>query len=169
MFLSYDIIIVTETWLTPDFIDSELGLYNFKIFRLDRNPFNSSHSRGGGVLIAVKSTVTTSPVILNLSDVEQVFAILSLNSTTFLIGSIYLPPLSSPSVIELHFSTLDHLLTTYKPNSIIIFGDYNLPGVSWSFDEFGLTATGNLSPSSSLIMDYFSFLNFFNLITCVIA
>lgn len=167
MFLSYDIIIVTETWLTPDFIDSELGLYNFKIFRLDRNPFNSSHSRGGGVLIYYSIYIII--VILNLSDVEQVFAILSLNSTTFLIGSIYLPPLSSPSVIELHFSTLDHLLTTYKPNSIIIFGDYNLPGVSWSFDEFGLTATGNLSPSSSLIMDYFSFLNFFNLITCVIA
>lgn len=127
MFLSYNIIILTETWLNPDFTDAELGLDNFKIFRLDRNPFNSPHSRGGGVLIAVKLTVPSPLLILNLSDIKQVFAILSLNCTSLLIGYIYLPPPSSLSVIQSHISILDHLLTTKnKPNLVIIFGDYNL-------------------------------------------
>jgi len=43
MFLSYEIIILTETWLTPDITDEELGFERFKIFGLDRNPDNSPH------------------------------------------------------------------------------------------------------------------------------
>ncbi|KAL5240439.1 hypothetical protein ACI65C_007849 [Semiaphis heraclei] len=101
--------------------------------------------------------------MLNYLNVEQVFAILSLGSSSLLIGSTYLPPSSSLSVIESHLSTVENLITTLKATSTIIFGDYNLPGITWSSGNLGLSATGVLSPSSSLIIDSFSFLNFFQL------
>lgn len=42
LFCFYDIIILTETWLYSDYHNSELGLSNYCIFRLDRNPKNSN-------------------------------------------------------------------------------------------------------------------------------
>jgi len=116
MFLSYEIIILTETWLTSDITDAELGFDSFKIFRLDRNPNISPHAQGGGVLIAIKSSLILFPVTLSHPDVEQVFAIISLNSTLLLIGSTYLPHSSSLSVIESHLTTVENLLTSLKPN-----------------------------------------------------
>jgi len=101
--------------------------------------------------------------MLNHLNIEQVVAILSLGSSSLLIGSTYLLPSSSLSVIESHLSTVENLIATLKPTLIIIFGDYNQPGISWSSGDLGLSATGVLSPSSSLIIDSFSFLNFFQL------
>lgn len=161
MFLSYDIIILTETWLSPDISDSELGLDYFTIYRLDRNFINSSHSRGGGVLIAVKSAITSSSITLNNSNVEHVFVLLSIDHSSLLIGSTYLPPLSSILVIESHLSVIEQLLLNHKPDVVLLLGDYNIPGVSWTSDEFGLSAAGDLNTAAALIVDFFSFLNFF--------
>ena len=167
MFLSYDIIILTETWLSPDITDGELGFNSFKIFRLDRNPNNSFHSRGGGVLIAVNSEIISNPVFSINSNVEHLFALLSVHSSSILIGATYLPPSSPTTVIESHLSTIDHLLITLKPDVVFLLGDYNMPNVSWTSDEFGLSASGNLTTSSTLLVDAFSFFNFFQL-NCVV-
>lgn len=45
MFHFYDIIILTETWLTPDISDSELGFAGFQVIRLDINHNNSKFWR----------------------------------------------------------------------------------------------------------------------------
>lgn len=79
MFYFYDIIILTETWLSPDISASEFGFTGFQIIRLDRNHNNSTSLRGGGVLIAIKNTFPFQPVPLTVSNVEQVFVLLSLN------------------------------------------------------------------------------------------
>lgn len=96
MFSFYDIIIFTETWLTPDISDNELGFTGFQVIRLDRNHNNSTSLQGGGVLIAIKNTFNFHPVSLTISNVEQVFAMLFINSCHFLVGGVYLPltPLS---------------------------------------------------------------------------
>lgn len=36
-FLDYDILLLTETWLSSDIVDTELGFTGFTIFRADRN------------------------------------------------------------------------------------------------------------------------------------
>jgi len=61
LFLSYDILILTETWLIPNIPDSELSLFGYQIFRLDRNIQNSPHSRGGGVFIANQTQIQPPP------------------------------------------------------------------------------------------------------------
>lgn len=51
-------VILTETWLNDSIFSNELGLTNYNVFRCDRTSATSVHSRGGGVLIAVKNDVS---------------------------------------------------------------------------------------------------------------
>ena len=69
-----DVIILTETWLTEGFLDSELGLHNFNIYRMDRGAETSPHIRGGGgggVLIAVRRSIRSARVTVQECGVEQ--------------------------------------------------------------------------------------------------
>ena len=48
-----DIVIVTETWLTPTVLDKEILPRDYDIYRRDR----PTDRRGGGVLVAIKSDI----------------------------------------------------------------------------------------------------------------
>lgn len=102
MFYIYDIVVLTVTWLSPDIEDAELGFVGFQVYRLDRNPNNSSFSRGGGVLIAMKISLKSHPVTLTVSNVERVFTSLSIIANNLLISSVYLKPLSPLPIVESH-------------------------------------------------------------------
>jgi len=53
--LNYDLIILTEIWLSRSVNDSELGLCShYAVFRCYRHEIHGPDIRGGGVLIAVK-------------------------------------------------------------------------------------------------------------------
>ena len=56
----FDVICLTETWLSESVFDQEILPINYNIYRKDR------HSRGGGVLIAIKDTFPVSVLSLNL-------------------------------------------------------------------------------------------------------
>lgn len=163
LLLSYDVIILTETWLSPDIHSSELGFEGFRIFRLDRNSLNSPFSRGGGVLIAIKDKFKSSFANTHIVNVEQVFATLTYGSFTLLIGAIYLPPNTALPIIESHTTVLEELISSINPSSVLLCGDFNFPNVTWSNGNLGLCAHGNLSTSSACIADAFSFFNFFQL------
>lgn len=85
MFLSYELIILTEIWLTLDITDAEFGLDSFKIFRLDSNPDNIPYSRDEGVLITINTSIIPSLVTLSHPDVEPIFTILFLSYTSLLL------------------------------------------------------------------------------------
>lgn len=97
---------ITETWLPPNISDGELGLVGFQIFILDKNSDNSYFSREGGVLIAIKFSLKSYPIPSTISNVEQLFAILFLNTSNLIVGDVYLPPHSSFSLIESHLSSV---------------------------------------------------------------
>ncbi|XP_050527786.1 uncharacterized protein LOC126897886 [Daktulosphaira vitifoliae] len=159
----YDILVLTETWLSPDISSSELDFTGYNIVRFDRNSNNSSHSRGDGVLIAFKSTFKSLPLSLDIINVEQSFVLLYINSTSLLIGAVYLPPQSSSSVIDAHILSIETILLNYKPQFVFLCGDYNIPNVTWSSDSLGLSASGSYSSISSSLIDSFSYFNFFQL------
>ncbi|KAF0739496.1 Uncharacterized protein FWK35_00025851 [Aphis craccivora] len=50
---THDVYILTETWLSKELSDAELGLDGYVTFRCDRNINTSSSLRGGDTLIAV--------------------------------------------------------------------------------------------------------------------
>lgn len=53
IFDSYDVIVLTETWLSPNTSNSELDFKWYQIFRLGRNSNISLFSHGGVILLAV--------------------------------------------------------------------------------------------------------------------
>lgn len=154
---TYDIIVLSETWLFPEIRDSELGLTGFQIFRLDRNSSTNAGSRGGGVLVAIRSNLKASLITTDINCIEQLFIILSYNSMRFLIGAVYLPPLSLANDFELHASCVEKLVDVYTPDNVLLCGDYNIPDVTWSFDDLGLITSNSTSTSAAIIADSFSF------------
>lgn len=50
----YDIIVLSETWLSGDVLDTEVCPAEYNIYRADRNSSTSLKSRGGGVAIMVR-------------------------------------------------------------------------------------------------------------------
>lgn len=66
----FDIMVLVETWLNDGIANTELGLEDFNIYRLDRNPANNSHSRGGGVLIAVRKYLLSRALKITAVNVE---------------------------------------------------------------------------------------------------
>lgn len=61
----YDIIILTETWISFDFNNFELVLINYRFLKLDRIPNNKDYLRDG-VFITVKIVFKSYLVILNI-------------------------------------------------------------------------------------------------------
>jgi len=115
LFHSYDVIVLTETWLNPDILSSELGLVNFHVFRFDRCPLTSSLIRGGGVLIAVRTSLKSLPIHIDAVHVEQLFVVLSIGPCKLLIGTVYLPPSSPLPLYESYTSTVEiFLLSTLR-------------------------------------------------------
>lgn len=135
MFLSYDIIILTKTWLFLDYSDVELGSDYFTIHRLDMNINNSSHSPGGGVLIAVNSSII-SPITVTNPRLKHVFVLFSIDHSSLLIESTYLPHSSSILIIESHLSTIEQLLSNHKPDVVLLLEDYNMTCVSWTWSFY---------------------------------
>lgn len=109
LFLSYDIIIITETWFS-NINDAEFGLAGHQLYRLKRSLINSPYSRGGGVLIAINLLIKSS-VHFTSDNVEKVFIILLLNTNTLLVGVVYIPPNTRFFVIESHVSIIEEILS----------------------------------------------------------
>ena len=93
--LDFDVLLLTETWLTTDIKSAELFLPDYDIIRGDRpteidqlnqiqsdKPTESDASRHGGVLIAVKTTIKTEEV----SVAELALSVQSSLRVTKLIG-----------------------------------------------------------------------------------
>ena len=105
---SYDIIAVTETWLTDNISDSELLEYGYTIYRRDRQV-----KIEGGVLLAVKSNISSNRRFdHDGSDLETACIELSRpDSTKLLVTVTYRPPnadlefLNSFTVLLKEFTT----------------------------------------------------------------
>lgn len=62
---NYDVIVITETWLNSDFYSEEFfnpSLYI--VYRKDRDSVKTGLNKGGGVLIAVKTSYLSANLII---------------------------------------------------------------------------------------------------------
>lgn len=134
-FVSPQIIIITETKLISEVPDGELGFRGYTIFRQDRNNINSKKAEGGGVLIAVKSTLNTIRIDIPENRVEQVFVRISYLTRKLIIGAVYIPPDSKYEVYQWHSETLARITDFFTSYEMLVFGDYNLRKITWSNDK----------------------------------
>lgn len=130
--VNFDIILLTETWLTSSFNDSELGLNDYCVYRKDRDSTNSDKQRGGGVLIAIKKVISSRQIFFGSSNIEQLFVAVSSGSKTLLFSNVYIPPNATVSHYETHCRDIENLFDQYPSADIVCCGDNNLPGFNWS-------------------------------------
>ena len=125
---NYDVIFITETWLTACTPDSSFTLVGYKVFsnpRLNR--------RGGGCLIFCKDSLPATrmqhPVLEAVED--SVWITLKLQSQELLLGCIYRTPQSSSNDF-IPIINAFNLATDLPIGHKLIAGDFNTPGVCWS-------------------------------------
>lgn len=126
----YDIILVTETWLSSNINDSFVCSNNFyNIFRCDRNK-----KKGGGVAAFLDRSITCFSVNFNaISGVDMlVIDIFSKNNGQIRIILVYIPPqlTKKPNIMIALCNELT-MLSSVNYN-VIICGDFNMPGICWS-------------------------------------
>lgn len=132
---NYVFICLTETWLCESIGDNGLGLENYVIFRCDRNPSTSKLRRGGDTLIAVRKDIRISPTSTN---VEHLFVKFSTQNISFILSSVYIPPSNRFTLHESHVSSIQTIALDNTNSTFIFCGDFNLPDISWSNDNYGL-------------------------------
>lgn len=144
----HDIIIFTESNLTPDINSAELGASNFNVFRKDRSGETSDKQSGGGVLIAAKKCYPAHCLQTDSFGTESIFVSLTVGREKLLLGGVYLPP-GQPSHLYLRFcSALDVAVASTDYSKLIVSGDFNLPNHPWSED-----IDSNSSPSARYIQE----------------
>ncbi|MCP4473118.1 MAG: hypothetical protein GY821_00795 [Gammaproteobacteria bacterium] len=147
------VLALVETWLDFD-VSSSVGasiVNHFNIYQLDRD-----YGKGGGILLFVPSSYSSSLVSKNITQEFEVITIdlmLNSNSTIRLIV-VYRPPRDASSNFigtENFFKYLDSV--THKKFPSIIIGDFNLPKIDW------LSNRVNDGPSSINSLYFYNFLS----------
>jgi hypothetical protein len=147
---------LTETWLSGDICTCELFPGSYSVLRSDRNFYACGVSKGGGVLLAVKSHLNYSPLNLNtiistVPSIDIIGAKIVVNAHRVIyVFVIYIPPSSSFEILETFFELLSTTDYVYNDN-VVIMGDFNVPNYMFenSQDKFAL-----------LIKDYQQLLEF---------
>ena len=113
-----DILVLSETWLKKGRSNSEIFLFGFNVFRIDRN------ARAGGVAIFIKSrfSVTILQTVSKLNYFEFISLLVNLgpNNSVVVIG-VYRPPSADPRAID----KLAELISQYSNMETLLVGDLN--------------------------------------------
>lgn len=141
---SYAVIALTETWLCDSISNTELFDASYVVYRKDRCSITTGLSRGGGVLLAIKSSFRSSWVDLDDSSglIEQICVCVdysrSRDGVTVKIYYIlsYIPPYSDISIYLAHISNIKIIADNLDLNSfILVLGDFNLSNVKWIYSN----------------------------------
>ena len=132
----YDMLCVTETWLTSDVPNTALFLKEYAIYRSDRTS-SSMITIHGGVLVAVKSIPHE---VIPTDQSDEIIAVMVKTEQPLLVCCLYNPPHYSP--FRWPRTKFDNLLTSLKRHqeqlncqTTIITGDKNFSKTSWDCME----------------------------------
>ncbi|XP_071056527.1 uncharacterized protein [Onthophagus taurus] len=155
----FDFVCLTETYLNSSVHDGELFGAQYTVFRRDRESTLSSKKDGGGVLIAIRSTIDCFRLAESASA-EDLWLSVQCGGTRLLLCCVYLPPADFDS-LDAFLVTLHRVCDHYPDHKILIFGDFNLPHISWySSQSLGLLPSSANDARSRLFLTSFSYCNF---------
>ena len=125
-----DIVVGTESWLTPAHRNGEYFPPDYQIFRKDRT--SDPH---GGIFVAIKNEfVATERKDLSSNTSELLWIELSVeDSKPTLIGVFYRPQSTDENYIENIRTSLENIPIQ---NNVWLLGDFNLPDVKWESNSF---------------------------------
>ena len=127
-----DIVLASETWLSPGVHEGEVLPPNYS-FAARKDRQKSAH---GGVAIITKSSIDASEIPLD-TDSEIVAASIPTTYTSkpIIVCSLYRPTDNNIDYTRDMCSTIRDLHTRFKDNIIWIVGDSNLPDINWKSDS----------------------------------
>jgi len=130
--LSSHVIVFTETWLKPEVLSSEVFPSKYTTYSLDR-----PSRRGGGVLIAVDSELTSEVITSDeINYIEFLCIKLSLPGISIYISCSYIPPSSEFPTYANHLSAIQFISSKLSDRDrLIVLGDFNKPRATWSTVE----------------------------------
>ena len=137
---SFDIVALTETWLSDRIYDQEILPSGYILYRSDRE------SRGGGVMICV-STLVPSRLIESHLSIDMVTIEIT-TTPSLIISCVYIPPNCSDAYLMATHQSIEDLAKRYQ--NLIILGDFNSPDICWA------TLHGSSPSSRSLCIISFS-------------
>ena len=107
------------------------------MFQKDRDLAKSKKKDGGGVLLAVNNMLSCCRRQDLKASLEILWIEVRLDSVRWLfIGNVYLSPGSEIAIIDEFQKSLDKVSAAIKPtDTILLLGDFNLPGIIWLFKE----------------------------------
>ncbi|MCG7865188.1 MAG: hypothetical protein JAY74_02330 [Candidatus Thiodiazotropha taylori] len=157
-----DIVIGTESWLTPNHYDSEFfpKSLGYTPFREDRG----AESAGGGVFILVKDTIIATEQKQLKTDCEIIWVKLDIfASKPLYIAAYYRPRESDVQSLEELKRSLE--MVSIRKGNIWILGDFNFPKFSWDTDHVPTIRPGCSYPS--IYKDFISCMDDFGLVQMV--
>lgn len=120
-------VVFSETWLKGHTLNSEIFCDHYVITRKDRKD-----KIGGGVLIAIRNSLSHAIIPSNFDDIEFVAVSVNVLSTKIYITCSYIPPSSEFNIYEKHLGAITEICSMLRDSdSILILGDFNLPTISW--------------------------------------
>jgi hypothetical protein len=121
------VIALTETWLHNSITNYEVIPNGYQIIRTDRR----SGKRGGGVLLAVKDTISTEPFTFNCESLELSSVFVKTFSKRVLVVVCYRPPdTDNVFLLNLNNFVKSAINTNIKDN--ILLGDFNYSTILWT-------------------------------------
>lgn len=161
-----DLYLLTETNLAGDVSDAELcDLSVYKIFRRDRESAANIRNKksGGGVMIGVRYQLDVMHQPSFQSEAEDLWVTVfnKVRKVKIHVCCLYLPP-GDDYARSCFTSKLQDNIGKIGSDPVVIFGDFNLPGVDWISSECDSCFIPlNTDNSSSSLLDVLSFGEFF--------
>ena len=118
--MKYNVVVVTETWLSGAISDSEIFIPGYSSCRKDRN------THGGGVIIYLSVNVSFHPIQFSApNDLELILLECSVGHYCFTVGGFYRPPSVNRDYLQSFYdAVLD--LNPRNLQDILICGDFNI-------------------------------------------
>lgn len=133
---NYDIICLTETWLNDSITNAELFGTGFKyfVYRKDRDLAHYEKEDGGGVLIAVKTSLRS--IMLDTSDTKAEDLTIRVNvakDVYLCLTTAYFHKDALPDYFEDFFDRQSKIINdTYLNDKHFIVGDFNKRSIEWT-------------------------------------
>lgn len=126
---NYDIIALTETFLTSSVMDGELFPMGYTVVRKDR----AGDSGWGGVLLAVRDCFSVRVIekVDGLTpDMELIMAVVNLKGISCLFCVVYLPPNYNNEQYLNVLTCIENVMCDYPNINVLVLGDFNLNSCS---------------------------------------
>ena len=121
-----DIVLGTESWLSPDISSGEIFPSTYNIFRKDR----TSEARGGGVFQAIKTDLLASCKQEFDADCECIWTQCQFAGRRSLLFGTYYNPDGSVSSLDRLEESLLKIGSKIDSHDVILAGDFNIPNIN---------------------------------------